>query len=162
TSPERPGSILRINGARDAAGRIENCIAFYSWSGNVPARGIADWNNGIIKNCYAALKDDYVFHMGYDSQTKSIPKNFDYDEFITQENFLDYGLGWYTSPSFPGAMGWVDGVLNYYKGGDIINSDVVRKEFLLNPENFPEEDGWDRDIWNFSYGAYPTLKIQSR
>ena len=161
TYSERAGGIVGINGSGDAAGRIENCIVFYSWTGAVPSRGIADWNNGIIKNSFAALKDDYVFHMGYDSETKSIPEDFDYDEFITQDNFTTYGLGWYTTPSFPGAMGWVDGVLNYYKGGDIINSDVVRKEFFLDPANFPEEDGWDREIWNFTYGAYPTLKIKN-
>ena len=50
----------------------------------------------------------------------------------------------------------------FYKGGDIINSDVVRKEYLMNPANFPEEDGWDSDIWCFTYGAFPTLKTQTR
>ncbi|MDE6441335.1 MAG: hypothetical protein K2L12_01100, partial [Clostridia bacterium] len=49
TYSERAGSIVGINGSGDAAGRIENCLSFYSWSGNVPARGIADCNNGIIK-----------------------------------------------------------------------------------------------------------------
>ena len=128
----------------------------------MPSRGIADWNSGVIKNSFAALKDDYVFHMGYDSETKSIPEDFDYDEYITLDNFTTYGLGWYTSPAFPGSMGWVDGELKYYKGGDIENSDVVRKEFFLDPANFPEEEGWDKDIWNFTYGAYPSLKTQNR
>lgn len=159
---ERAGGIAGINGSVDANGRIENCIVFYSWTGKVPSRGIADWNSGVIKNSFAALKDDYVFHMGYDSETKSIPEDFDYDEFITLDNFTTYGLGWYTSPAFPGSMGWVDGELKYYKGGDIENSDVVRKEFFLDPANFPEEEGWDKDIWNFTYGAYPSLKTQNR
>ena len=63
-------------------------------------------------------------------------------------------------PAFPGAMDTAQNI--FYKAGDIINSDVVRKEYLLNPANFPEEDGWGRDIWNFTYGAYPSLKIQTR
>lgn len=99
--------------------------------------------------------------MGYDSETGKIAADFDYDDFITQENFLTYGFGWYTTPALPGAASWVNGVLTYYKGGDIVNSDVVRKEFLLNPANFSEANGWDTSVWNFTYGAYPTLKIQS-
>ena len=158
---ERAGAIVGINGSGDAAGRIENCIAIYSWSGKLPTRGIADWNNGIIKNCYAALKDDYVFHVAYDNETKSVPEDFDYDDFFTQDN---YGLLWgnYTVPAFPGSHGWVNGESVYYKGGDIINSDVVRKEFLLDSANFSEDDGWDRNVWSIVNGGFPTLKIQDR
>lgn len=159
---ERAGGIVGTNGSSDAVGRIENCLCIYSWSGTLPARGIADWNSGIIRNCYAALRDDYVYHMGYDAQTGRVKEDFDYDEFITQENFNTYGLGWHSTPAFPGALSWVDGNLIYYKGGDIINSDVVRKEYLCNPDNFREEDGWDRSVWSFVYGGYPTLKIQTR
>lgn len=157
---ERAGGITGVNGSNDAAGRIENCVVFYEWTGDSPARGFADWNNGTIKNSFAALKDDYVFHMGYNSETQSIPADFDYDDFITQENFLTYGFGWFTTPAFPGAMDTSSGI--YYKNGDIENSDVVRKEFMLDPNNFPEEDGWDRSVWHFEYGMYPTLRIQQR
>lgn len=159
---ERAGGIAGINGSTDAPGRIENCIVLYSWTGHVPARGIADWNNGTISNCYAALTDDYVFHMGYDSETGKIAADFDYDTFITESNFTTYGLGWYTTPALPGALSWVGGTLVYYKGGNIVNSDVVRKEFLLTPSNFTEENGWDTSVWNFTLGAYPTLKIQNQ
>lgn len=158
---ERMGGIAGINGSTDAPGKIENCIVLYDWNGSNPARGFADWNNGTIKNSYAALVSDYVYHMGYNSETGKIAPDFDYDEFITQENFLTYGFGWYTTPALPGAASWVNGVLTYYKGGDIINSDVVRKETLLDPANFAESDGWDTSIWNFTYGAFPTLKLQN-
>lgn len=158
---EHAGGIAGINGSGDAAGKIENCVVVYSQAGAVSPRGIADQNVGIISNCYAAVIDDYVLHMGYDKETGKISVDFDYDEYITQDNFTD-ALGNFTIPAFPGALSWVNGELVYYKGGDIINSDVVRKEFLLDPANFPESDGWDTSIWSFSYGAYPTLKIQSR
>lgn len=155
---EKSAGIAGVNGSGDAAGRIENCIVVYSPGGN-GARGIADWNNGIIKNCYAANSNNYVLHVGYDSQTKSVPADFDYDEWVTQENYSTL-FGYFTIPAFPGAMDTSKGI--FYKAGDIIDSDVVRKEFLLDPANFPEEDGWDRNIWTFVDGAYPTLKIQSR
>lgn len=157
---ERAGGIAGINGSNDAPGKIENCIVLYAWEGNNPARGFADWNNGTIRNSYAALVSDYVFHMGYDHETGKIAPDFDYDDFITQDNFTTYGFGWYTTPALPGAAAWVNGVLTYYKGGDIINSDVVRKETLLDPANFSAENGWDTSIWNFTYGAFPTLKTQ--
>ncbi|MDE7463716.1 MAG: hypothetical protein K2M48_01690, partial [Clostridiales bacterium] len=108
TYSEHAGAIVGMNGSNDAAGRIENCIALYSWTGNVPSRGIADWNSGVIKNCYAALHDDYVLHLGYDHETGKIRDNFDYDDFITQDNFPD-ALGWATIPAFPGSLSWVDG-----------------------------------------------------
>ena len=160
TYSEHAGAIAGMNGSNDAAGRIENCIAVYSGTG-ATVRGVADWNNGIIKNCYSALKDDYVFHIGYDSATHSVPADFDYDDFITEENFT-LALGYPTIPAFPGSLSWTDEGLKYYKGGDIINSDVVRKEFLCDPDNFAEEDGWDRSVWSFVYGGYPTLKAQDK
>lgn len=200
---EKSAGVAGVNGSGDAAGRIENCLVVYSSNGG--SRGIADWNNGIIKNCYAAVADDYVLHLGYDHETGKVPADFDYDDYINerldyyeknpaytvnQNNNGKYKLegdkyveadknadggytggydrtagfeiffGNFTVPAFPGAMDTGNGV--FYKAGDIINSDVVRKEYMLNPENFPEEDGWDREIWTFVYGAYPSLKIQSR
>ncbi|MBD5131879.1 MAG: hypothetical protein HDT28_04725 [Clostridiales bacterium] len=200
---EHSAGIAGVNGSGDAAGRIENCIVVYSSSGG--SRGIADWNNGIIKNCYAAVADDYVLHVGYDKETGRVPADFDYDDYINErieyyaanptyaENPRNEGkyklengeyveadkneegnytgqydrtlgfelfFGNYTIPAFPGAMDTSQGI--FYKAGDIINSDVVRKEFLLDPDNFPVEDGWDRDVWTFAYGSFPTLKIQSR
>ncbi len=156
---EHTGAIAGQNGSGDAAGRIENCIAVYSSSGG--SRGIADWNAGIIKNSFAAVADDYVLHIGYDKETGRVPENFDYDDWTTQDNFETL-FGNFTIPAFPGTLSWVDGVLTYYKLGDIINSDVVRKEYLMDPANFPKEDGWDRNIWDFTYGTFPTLKTQSR
>ena len=200
---EHSAGIAGVNGSGDAAGRIENCIVVYSSNGG--SRGFADWNNGIIKNCYAAVADDYVLHLGYDSETKSIPADFDYDDYINEriayyaenptydvnqnhkgqynlengkyveapkngdgENTGEYDrvvgyeifFGNFTVPAFPGAMETSQGI--FYKAGDIINSDVVRKEFLCDPDNFPEEDGWDRNVWSFVYGGLPTLKIQNR
>ncbi|MBD5632561.1 MAG: hypothetical protein HDP34_04965 [Clostridia bacterium] len=155
---EKSAGIAGVNGSNDAAGRIENCIVVYSTGGG--SRGIVDWNSaGIIKNCYAAVADDYVFHIAYDSETKSVPTDFDYDDWVTQENYSKFFEN-YTIPAFPGAMDTSKGI--FYKGGDIIKSDVVTKEFLLNPANFSEEDGWDRSIWNFTYGAYPCVKVQSK
>ncbi len=156
---EHAGGIAGVNGSSDAAGTIENCIVVYSTHGG--DRGIADWNpGGIIKNCYAAVSDDYVFHIAYDSETKSVPEGFDYDEWVLggPDRWRDL-LGWNSIPAFPGSVDTAQGI--FYKGGDIINSDVVRKEFLLDPANFPEEDGWDREIWNFAEGQFPTLKVQN-
>lgn len=155
---EHSAGIAGTNGSGDAAGRIENCLVVYSSSAG-GSRGIADWNSGIIKNCYAALADDYVLHVGYDPETKKVPDDFDYDEWVNDDNYNDL-FGYFTIPALPGAMDTAQGI--FYKGGDIINSDVVRKEFMLDPENFPEEDGWDREVWNFEYGTFPTLKIQNR
>ena len=161
---ERAGGICAINGSSDAAGRIENCVVVYENAHGGQVRGIADWNNGIIKNCYAANVNDYVLHVAYDSETGAIPDDFDYDDLFNSQNFNDLGFGWFTLPAFPGSAAWGDGPGGkiYYKAGDIINSDVVRKEFLCDPDNFPEEDGWDRGVWNFTYGGFPTLKIQSK
>ena len=163
-SMERAGGICAINGSGDAAGRVENCFVLYENAHGEQVRGIADWNNGIIKNCYAANVNDYVLHVAYDSETGDIPEDFDYDDLFNSENFNDLGFGWFTLPAFPGSADWGDGPGGkiYYKAGDIINSDVVRKEFLCDPDNFPEEDGWDRSVWNFTYGGFPTLKIQSK
>ena len=161
----RAGGIVGINGSGDAAGRIENCLCIYSQNGGDAVRGIADFNNGIIKNCYAATKDSYVFHIGYDSDLGKVPDDFDYDDFITVDNWRDTGVGWYpTLPALPGALDWNTTLQThiFYKAGDIINSDIVRKEFFLDPANFTAENGWDTDIWNFTYGAYPSLKVQSR
>lgn len=159
----RAGGIVGINGSGDSAGRIENCICIYEQGDGATVRGIADWNNGIIKNCYAAIKDSYVFHLGYDHELGKVPDSFDYDDFVTQDNWRDC-LGWNNLPAFPGALAWDNEKQThiYYKGGDIINSDIVRKEYLCNPDNFKEENGWDRSVWSFVYGGYPTLKIQSR
>lgn len=155
---EKSAGIAGVNGSGDAAGRIENCIVVYSSGGG--SRGIADWNpGGIIKNCYAAVADDYVLHVGYDPETGKVPEDFDYDEWVNQDNYNKL-FGNFTIPAFPGSMDTSQGI--FYKGGDIINSDVVRKEFLLNPANFPEDDGWDRSIWSFTYGAFPQLLLQSR
>ena len=161
---ERAGGICGINGSGDAAGRIENCVVLYENAHGQQVRGIADWNNGIIKNCYAANVNDYVLHVAYDSETNSIPEDFDYDNLFNSENFNALGFGWFTLPAFPGSAAWGDTPSGkiYYKAGDIINSDVVRKEFLCDPDNFAEEDGWDRNIWTFTYGAFPTLKTQDR
>ncbi len=171
---EHSAAIAGTNGSGDAAGRIENCLVVYSSTGG--SRGIADWNSGIIKNCYAAVADDYVLHLGYDSQTGKVPEGFDYDDYLESRieyyernpeydngnRIIGYEIffGNFTVPAFPGAMDTAQGI--FYKGGDIINSDVVRKEYLMNPANFPEEDGWDSDIWCFTYGAFPTLKTQTR
>ncbi len=176
---EKSAGIAGVNGSGDAAGRIENCIVVYSSAGG--SRGIADWNVGTIKNCYAAVSDDYVLHMGYDfidpedhEKGKAVPDDFDYDdymnEFMKQDDWETKLLGkWcanFTIPALPGSIDtehWGElGYPQFYKGGDIINSDVVRKEFLLDPANFPEEDGWDTNIWNFTYGAFPTLKLQQK
>ncbi|MDE6397869.1 MAG: right-handed parallel beta-helix repeat-containing protein [Clostridiales bacterium] len=157
---ERSAGIAGINAGGDSAGKIENCIVVYASPGG-GSRGIADWNSGTIRNCYAAVADDYVLHVGYDSVTKKVPDGFDYDDFFTQENFNDYGFGNFTLPAFPGSASWVNGELVYYKGGDIINSDIVRKEYLLDPANFSEKDGWDTTVWNFTYGAFPSLQLQS-
>ncbi|MCI8458831.1 MAG: right-handed parallel beta-helix repeat-containing protein [Clostridia bacterium] len=157
---EHSAGIAGINAGGDSAGRIENCIVVYTATGG-GSRGIADWNSGTIRNCYAAVADDYVLHVAYDPDTQKVPADFDYDEFFTQDNFEAYGFGNYTLPAFPGAVSWVDGKLAYYKSGDIIRSDVVRKEFLLDPANFSAADGWDEKVWNFSLGAYPSLRPQS-
>lgn len=155
---EKSAGIAGVNGSGDAAGKIENCIVVYSSGGG--SRGIADWNpGGIIRNCYAAVADDYVLHVGYDPETGKVPDDFDYDEWVNQDNYSKL-FGNYTIPAFPGSMDTSQGI--FYKGGDIINSDVVRKEFLLDPANFPAENGWDTSIWNFAYGVFPTLKVQSR
>ena len=185
-SVENAGGIAGQNAGGDMAGKIENCIAIYSCpSGG--ARGIADWNNGTIRNCYAATVDSYVFHPGYDSETHSVPADFDYDDFfneLIENKDIDrlFGndakgipsviSGNYTLPALPGMHGWDeygtitipngDGFRSFYKGGDIINTETVRRDYLLDPAHFAAEDGWDTDIWDFTYGAIPTLKIQSR
>ncbi|MDE5722357.1 MAG: hypothetical protein K2I30_06460 [Clostridia bacterium] len=159
---EKAGGICGVNGSVDTNGRIENCVVTYTAASGYTPRGIADWNNGIIRNCYAAPVNNYVFHIGYDSETGKVPDNFDYDDFVNEllsnGGSLDVCFGYPTLVALPGSMN--DGT--FYKGGDIINSEIVVKEFLLNPANFPKEDGWDTDVWNFTYGAYPSLKIQSR
>ena len=172
---EHAGGIVGQNAGGDMAGRIENCIAIYE-TAKGGARGIADWNSGTISNCYAATVDSYVFHPGYDKETQSVPEGFDYDDFFNkfiQENNLDgvfnnsgYAFGNYTLPALPGTHTWdsygtpcgIGG--SFYKGGDIINTEIVRRDFLLDPNNFSEKDGWDSSIWNFTYGAFPTLKTQ--
>lgn len=159
---EKAGGICGVNGSVDTNGRIENCVVTYAVAGGYTPRGIADWNNGVIKNCYAASVNNYVFHIGYDPETEKVPDDFDYDDFVNErlstEGNIDICFGYPTLVALPGSMD--NGI--FYKGGDIINSEIVLKEFLLNPENFPKEDGWDTEIWNFTYGAYPSLKVQSR
>lgn len=167
---ERAGAIAGQNAGGDSAGKIENCIAIYECSQG-GARGIADWNTGTIKNCYAATVDSYVFHPAYDSATKSIPEDFDYDEFfngLSAEDVFKYGFDNFTLPALPGTHGWNDygtvtsGGRSFFKGGDIINTEIVRRDFLLDPANFSEENGWDRSVWEFTYGAFPTLKLLDR
>lgn len=165
---ERAGGIAGQNAGGDMAGKIENCIAIYSCP-NGGARGIADWNSGTISNCYAATVDSYVLHPGYDSETHSVPADFDYDDFFNEldiDGVLNIGWGNFTLPALPGTHGWdafgtvTNGDRSFYKGGDIINTETVRRDFLLDPNNFSEENGWDSEIWNFTYGAFPTLRTQ--
>lgn len=82
-------------------------------------------------------------------------------------------LGNHTIVALPGALGTSmmhdtydasgnksDVTATFYSGGSIVNSEIVRKDFFLNPLNFPEEDGWDYTVWNFQAGTYPTLRTQ--
>ena len=172
---EKAGGICGVNGSVDAYGRIENCIVTYNAGSGYTPRGIADWNAGLISNCYAAPVNNYVFHIGYDKETGKVPDDFDYDDFINarlsyyaehEERDGDGNIikgfeicfGYPTLVALPGSMD--NG--NFYKGGDIKNSEIVVKEFLLDPDNFTKENGWDSSVWEFSYGAYPTLKLQSK
>lgn len=159
---EHSGGIAGMNGSGDAAGKIENCIVLYTvGSSKGTPRGIADWNVGSITNCYAAPTDDYVFYPDYDAATGGHAEGFDYNTYLETHDWNSWiWYSYYTLPAFPGTVDTSTGT--YYPGGTITNSDVVRKEFLLDPDNFPEEDGWDRSVWNFSYGTYPTLIVLDR
>lgn len=202
---EHSAGIAGINSGGDGAGRIENCIVVYSSSGG--SRGIADWNSGVIRNCYAAVVDDYVLSPWYDSETKQ-EKDVDYNGWLTayelnknEEGWeeklahsfyntqnLAIALGNHTLVALPGALdtnnitrytyeangdtalvppgqenaGSPAFTATFYPGGTITNSLIVRKEFLLDPANFTAANGWDTEVWNFAYGSFPTLKLQSK
>lgn len=159
---EHVAGIAGVNGSTDAPGRIENCLVVYrnNGSGNSP-RGIADWNNGSITNCYAAAVDSYVFHPGYDSTTGKIDPDFDINTYFNETNFSEALWGYYTLVALPGSMD--TSIWAFYPAGEgkITNSEIVRKEFMLDPDNFSEADGWDRSVWTFSEGSFPKLIIQN-
>lgn len=156
---EKAAGIAGVNGSGDAAGRIENCIVTYTYGSGTP-RGIADWNVGTIKNCFAAAEDNFVYYPDYDYETGLRDPEFSYDGYLTSENWTEWIYTNYSLPAFPGTVD--TSTWTYYPGGSIENSEVVTKNYLLNPSNFPETDGWDYSIWNFTYGMYPTLKVQTR
>lgn len=156
---EKAAGIAGMNGSGDAAGKIENCIVTYTYGSGIP-RGIADWNVGSIRNCYAAGTDNFVYYPDYDYETGKRDPEFDYNTYLNDANWTEWIYTNYSLPAFPGTVDtsqW-----KYYPGGTIVKSEVVQKEFLLDPANFSEEDGWDKNVWHFEYGMYPTLRIQSR
>lgn len=157
---EHAAGIAGVNGSTDAPGRIENCLVVYAHGGGTTPRGIADWNNGSITNCYAATVDSYVFHPGYDSATGKIDPTFDINTYFDETNFNDALYNNYTLIALPGSMNTTS--WEFYPAGEgkITNSEIVRKEFMLDPDNFPEEDGWDRSVWSFTAGDFPRLIVQ--
>ena len=154
---EKAAGIAGVNGSGDAAGRIENCIVVYTYGSGTP-RGIADWNVGTIKNCYAAATDNFVYYPDFDYAMERRDPDFSYNTYLNDSNWTEWIYTNYSLPAFPGAVD--TSLWKYYPGGKIIGSDVVRKEFLLDPANFSEENGWDSAIWNFTSGQFPTLKVQ--
>ncbi len=156
---EKAGGIAGVNGSGDAAGRIENCIVTYTYGSGTP-RGIADWNVGTIKNCFAAAEDNFVYYPDYNYETGKRDPEFSYDHYLNSENWTQWIYTNYSLPAFPGTVD--TSTWTYYPGGRIVNSDVVTKQYLLHPANFPAEDGWDNSIWDFTYGMFPTLKVQER
>jgi hypothetical protein len=155
---ERAGGIAGVNGSNDAPGKIENCIVIYNTVGESQVnRGIADWNNGTISNCYAATTDSFVFHPGYDSETGKIDPDFDINTHWQSGPIGDMIYNYYTLIALPGSCdtsSW-----SFYAAGEghIVNSEVVRRDFLLDPYNFSFENGWDRTVWNFRAGMLPRL-----
>ena len=162
---ERVGGIVGMNGTSESAGVIENCVVYYTLGTGRTPRGFADWNVGIIRNCYAAPADNYIYLPGfeYDEQTGTgaVPSDFDINTYITTENIGAVGFGYYNLPALPGSFD--SATQTYYPAGEnkILNAKIVRKEVLLDPANFPAEEGWDSNIWEFSAGTFPRVKVQA-
>ena len=99
----------------------------------------------------------------YDEQTGTgaVPSDFDINTYITTENIGAVGFGYYNLPALPGSFD--SATQTYYPAGEnkILNAKIVRKEVLLDPANFPAEEGWDSNIWEFSAGTFPRVKVQA-
>lgn len=162
---ERVGGIVGMNGTSESAGVIENCVVYYTLAEGKTPRGFADWNVGIIRNCYAAPADDYVYLPGFEydeaTDTGAVPEDFDINTYITAENVGTVGFGYYNLPALPGSFD--SATQTYYPAGEnkIVNAEIVRKEVLLDPANFSAADGWDSSIWCFQAGAFPYVRVQA-